>query len=532
MKPYFDNILLYCIIKEFKSLIGEKLKGIKKDEVNNLYLIFQNTCLFASTHPLFYRVLSAPEKKNRNLKNHHFENYVKSFRIIDVHQLGFDRIFYIHFLKKENDSEYYLLFELMGPSSNILLLDREKKIIHQHKKAGKNRIGELYSLSGLSIDEINGYSSEKVFQDVINSKKPYSVIEKNFRKLPLWLEELMRIANTQDLKESFSQIIKNPKPYIYYKNKKPLFISPHKISDKAKRRKSFSAAVSELYDFEIREVTIVNIRKKIERQIKSEEKTLKKLKEDLEKSKLSEVFKMKGELILFYLQDIKKGEKILKLTDPYNESNKIEIEVEPSKTPVRNAEIYFKKYRKAKRSRKVVERRIRNINMKIENYKKLHVGIDNLREDELKKLNETFKQQKFIKEKTKPEERKFRKFLTSGGKTVLVGRNKNENEELTFRVAKPKDLFFHIREAPGSHTILVNDGKLSKDDILDAAQIAAYYSKAKHSTIVPVSYTERRYVRKSKKLGPGKVLLTNEKTIFVEPENPKKKELILMQNKP
>lgn len=524
IKPYFDSILLYCLIKEFQTIKGEKLKSLKKDNENNIYLIFQRVTFLASTHPSFYRVLLLTKKEKKTLQKHHFEDYIKFSHVLDIRQLGLDRIFYIRFSKRGTDRQYYLLFELTGPSSNIFLLDNDTRVIVQHKKTKRKRRGEKYLFNGLSIEEMEDSATEKVFQNIIDAKSPISAIEQRFKKSPLWLQELMSIEDDREIQMSFSSIIKNAKPYVLYKDKLPICISPLKITDETRRKKSFSIAVSELYEYVIREEKDERIRREIVKKIKNKEKIFEKLIGDLDKAKSSEEFKKKAELILVNLRNIKKGEKTIKLKDPYIETKLLKIEMNPAKSPIKNAEQYFKKYRKAKRSRNIVEKRMKETSKEIRNLKKLKDEIDDLSGKELTKIESIFLPQERAKEKIKIEEKKFRTFLTSEGKTVLVGRSKYENERLTFGFAKPSDLFFHIREAPGSHIILVNDGKISKDDIFEAAKIAAYFSKAKHSTIVPVSYTERKHVRRSKRLGPGKVFLAMEKTIFVEPGLPTLKE--------
>ena len=523
IKPYFDSILLYCLIQEFQNLKGQKLKSLQKDRENNIYLSFGDCIFFASTHPSFYRVHLLPRKRIKDLRKHPFEDYIRFSNVIEIKQLGLDRIFYIHFSKSNSASHHYLLFELMGPSSNVYLLNSNKNIILQHKKTTRNKKGEKYSFIPVDIsysaEEQEEPSAKETLKYIMDAVSPITIIEKRFKKLPEWLKEIISKKDEQQIKKNFSSIIKNPKPYILYENVIPLYISPSRIKGKAEKKESFSTAVAELYDYFIEEERKKRIKRNITKEIKNREKILKRLQLDSERSESSEEFKKKAELILVNLKKIKKGIKKLHIEDPYNKSNFIEIEINPTKSPIKNAEEYFKKHRKAKKSKKIIEQRKRIILEETKNLKKYIEGLNELNSMELKELESQFLTKRTFKEKTICK-KKFRRLLTRRGKTVLIGRNRYENEELTFGTAKLSDLFFHIREAPGSHTILINDGKLAMDDIVDAARIAAHFSKAQHSTIVPVSYTERRFVRRSRKLGPGKVMLTKEKTIFVKPEIP------------
>ena len=121
-------------------------------------------------------------------------------------------------------------------------------------------------------------------------------------------------------------------------------------------------------------------------------------------------------------------------------------------------------------------------------------------------------------QKIKPE---FREFETSDGFKVLVGRNNRQNDLLTLKTANKNDLWFHTKEIPGSHTVIITEGReVSDTAILEAAQIAAYYSKAKDSSQVPVDYTLIRRVNKPQGAKPGKVIYTEQKTVFVTPKIP------------
>ncbi len=113
----------------------------------------------------------------------------------------------------------------------------------------------------------------------------------------------------------------------------------------------------------------------------------------------------------------------------------------------------------------------------------------------------------------------FRRFAAKSGHAILVGRSRTENAHLTFRVARPDDLWFHVKQSPGSHVIL-SCGKThpSLEDLLDAAELAVFYSQASHSSMVPVDYTRRKHVRKRPHSEPGQVLYREEKTLYITPD--------------
>lgn len=116
-----------------------------------------------------------------------------------------------------------------------------------------------------------------------------------------------------------------------------------------------------------------------------------------------------------------------------------------------------------------------------------------------------------------------RRFTSPNGYLVLIGRTNTENDLLTLKYAAPQDFFLHTRGTPGSHTILrvgPKKEKPPKEDLLFAARLAAYFSKARQARHVEVSYTERKHVTKPKGAKPGLVMITQEKTLYVEPALP------------
>jgi predicted ribosome quality control (RQC) complex YloA/Tae2 family protein len=127
------------------------------------------------------------------------------------------------------------------------------------------------------------------------------------------------------------------------------------------------------------------------------------------------------------------------------------------------------------------------------------------------------------KPKKKEEIHKPREYISSDGFTILVGKNNEENDYLTFQIAAPEDFWFHAQQVPGSHVVLKRKDKKnepSKMAIEQTAQIAAYYSRARTSKKVPVIYTLAKYVKKARGSKPGLVVVSKEKSILVEPKLP------------
>ena len=238
-----------------------------------------------------------------------------------------------------------------------------------------------------------------------------------------------------------------------------------------------------------------------------------------------ETLRIYGDLLQANLYRIEKGSPFVDLENFYDENmSVVRIKLDPSKSGSQNAQKYYKDYRKAKTAEQILTEQIDLAEKEL-------VYIDNVfdslsraeTERELAEIRAELVQTGYIKSaKNKGKEQKPLpplKFKTSDGFEVLVGRNNRQNDTLTLKTANNNDIWFHTKEIPGSHTILVTNGREPTDTaILEAAKIAAYHSKAKDSTQVPVDYTQIRNVSKPQGAKPGMVIFVKNRTVYVKPE--------------
>ncbi|MEE9552678.1 MAG: NFACT family protein [candidate division Zixibacteria bacterium] len=257
-------------------------------------------------------------------------------------------------------------------------------------------------------------------------------------------------------------------------------------------------------------------------------KKLAAIENDLVEAGKAEKYKTYGELILANLGAIEKGQKSVRLksmTAGSTESH--EIELDPSKSPSVNAAGYFKKYKKAASGLKKIEKRLEEAKKTLETLE----DIKNNDTDDVESLRERLRELKLIPSdrklstrKKQPRRKPYRRFKSSCGWDILVGKSNADNDELSLKIANKDDYWFHAWQAAGSHVVLRLPDKKAvpeKQTLLEAASLAAYYSKARGSLKVAVAYTQAKYVRKPKKLPPGKVIVEREKQLMVVPADPK-----------
>ena len=266
-----------------------------------------------------------------------------------------------------------------------------------------------------------------------------------------------------------------------------------------------------------------DLRETIGRRLARKRRALAKVEHEIDDSGRAEEFRHKAQLLLMRKDDVPRGRGRVKLLD-YDNATVVEVEIDPLLSPPRNAETYFNRARKAERRAERAPLRRDELLHMIEGLESTLSEIDEAPPSRLSELEEDFPQPDRRRGRAGDNERaRFRTYVVSGGWKVLVGKSNRDNDILTHKIARPSDLWFHVRQSPGSHVVLRRAGRKDQpahEAIMEAAAIAAVHSKARGSAGVPVSYTERRYVRKPRGAKPGLAVVTNEKVIYVDPGLP------------
>src|SRR5699024_1425429 len=351
------------------------------------------------------------------------------------------------------------------------------------------------------IDEISSNDISKVYKEFHNLFKfinnniynPSMIIDESIDKvLDFSCINLSQFSNLSIINDdSISKILEN-----YYATKDIKDRIHQRSSD---LRKSISIKLDRLYN------------------------KLNKQEKELIESENAEIYKIKGELITSYIYMIEKGMESVEVANFYDpEYKNITISLNPNFTPSENAQKYFKKYNKMKTAKKEITSQIEitkeeinyleNIILSIENCENLAELMD-IRE-ELSKVGYLRAKNNIKKETkltTKPHE-----FISSNGFKILVGKNNKQNDNLTLKIASNEDIWMHTKNIPGSHVIIKTEGKEVPDEtIFEGAMLAAFFSKSKMSSQVPVDYTKKKNVKKPNGSKPGMVIYETNSTIYV-----------------
>lgn len=542
-----NKILKDGIIQDaFTQQKGELLINIKKD--------LQYNTLSVSINPqlnfMFVREQIPRAKKNSVTV---FKE-IKNDEIKRISSHLFERI-----IKIDLKSGLQLLFHLFGTaSSNVFLIDQNKIIINTFKNT-KEYVNKEYSKAykEIEVDYDHLIADFNTFKEIFlkdKDKTTYNALKSTFTFLgsTITREVLHRAGvedkvhidkiSIEDCKGIFQELINifaemsKPTPTIYYSGEIPRVFSVLKLQHlSGSRVENYDSVNEAIKTFIIKSFKICDIDKekkdliiRIKNELDKLIRTKKTIEVEVLDSKQAEEYEKIAKIIMANLQHLTKGTREIDIEDIFDDNKMIHITLDPKMTPVQNAENYFNKARKARAVAANAIERLEKINKDISLLEKILLHLDGCqtREQlvEFKDENEIdLIRLGIISRGEKEESLPFKIFKVAGGYEVWVGKSAEKNDLLTMKYAKPNDLWFHARGVSGSHVVLrVTNNKVKppKEAILQAASIAAYYSKMRNATNVPVSYCERKYLRKPKNSKPGSIILDREKVVFVDPVIP------------
>lgn len=488
-----------------------------------------------------------------------FEEHLVGCTITDVSQIDLDRVIMLT-ARGEADQIYRLYFELIPPFPNLFLTDGNDTLLEPLFKAGtRTRQRTLarrkpyvaptvatkihpVDLTPEDIDALGWQEDEEVLSKTILGISPFfsreivrrgkeggSVFKALNRMLSTYRRgQVMACVFTVD-----SSITKNP-PSIGLAWYHP---SPGLAEDIVPVG-SLNLAAQQVLGRYLRVTEHDRVKAAILRTLSKDiqrlTKAIRQTKGAAGEQQAAARFRRFADILMANLSRIRKGAAEVGLPDLYSaDQREIAITLEPRLTPHGNAEAYFKRAKKSERRARLVEQRLKATRARLEVAEALLAEAERPDTD-LERLRElagiVSRTAAGGKEKEGPADEKAlrlgikpRRYTVGDSWTVLVGRSAKENDVLTHRYAAPSDLWFHARHAQGSHVVLRKDRKktqVPRDAILEAAAIAAYYSKARTSKHVPVSYTEKRYIKRVRKGPPGLCVMLREKVVFVDPALP------------
>ncbi|MGT2887175.1 NFACT RNA binding domain-containing protein [Streptococcus didelphis] len=541
----FDGCFLHYLTQELEeNILYGRIQKVNQPYQRELVLTIRNNRknikLLLSAHPVFGRIqLTETDFQNPQFPNTFtmiMRKYLQGAVIEHIKQIENDRILEITVSNKNeigDNIKATLIIEIMGKHSNIILVDRnENKIIESIKHVGFSQNSYRTILPG----------SAYIAPPQKQARNPFAIAdEKLFEILhtqdlsPKNLQHVFQGLGTDTAQELSRQLVQDK-----FKQFRSFF---QRELEPAVTDKSFSAvafsdsgiafdSLSQLLDYyyhEKAEKDRINqqasdLIHRVQNELEKNIKKLAKQETELRDTEKAEIFRQKGELLTTYLSQIPNNEELVRL-DNYYTGEKIDISLDIALSPNQNAQRYFKKYHKLKEAVKHLKGLIEETNHSITYLESVEYNLSQASREDIEDIREELVEAGLIKHRSKDKRHKRKKpekYLASDGKTIImVGHNNLQNEELSFKMAKKGELWFHAKDIPGSHVVIKDNLDPSDEVKTDAAELAAFYSKGRLSNLLPVDMIEAKKLHKPSGAKPGFVTYTGQKTLRVTPDKEK-----------
>ena len=532
LKIPFDSVVLSAVLSEVQAFVGGFVQGIRQPDEDTVCLgLYKRSdeesaggeaMLLLCVNPTFARAHFITKRPPNQAEPPVFcatlRARIEGAQLKRARQIANDRVLELWFESSKGD--HRLICEIMGKHSNLILTDEDRRIVAALKWVGPDKSSRPIKPNGkytwppvLDLETIGKVSATKPRdwkQLVEGAAAPASPF---FRKL-LEAESVIPESWEANLAVGIGAY---PLPII-------------KLGFEALSRSSISVALEQHYSTAVLASRIEAQRSvllgQLDRVLLAREVALSDLKQTQQSGLSAGKWQRFGELTLAYGSSAPAGSSLLNAWD--YDGSEVSIKLDPELDFKENANRYFDKAKKAKgRSGLVADQiaRLEGDRLSVEAFREKVLGSARL--DELLDLQEEAKQRRWLsvqkqfasKEDRPYEGHRIRELLGPGGVRVLFGENAESNDYLTLRVAKPNDMWLHVRGSTSAHVVILTGNKpekINKEHLEFAAKVAVQHSTSKHAGYVPVDYTLRKYVRRPRGAAKGAAIYTHEKTLHIE----------------
>lgn len=574
-----DGLVFTALCRELsRELVNARVQGVQQagphELLVQLRLPGRSRALLISAHPQASRLHLTGVEPPRSPSPSPFCLFLRRHlipgRLLGVEQPPFERVARLVIEGQGDDGERALrelVVEATGRHSNVILVDRESGLVLDALKripAEANRLREIFPgkpyLPPPSQEKLDpGQADFEAFDRALRhspADAPLSRIlcERWMGIGPFASKELLARAGlppgarreeldegaVQRLWESFRELFaalargEIAPSAVVRESERALWIFPI-LSEQGSRLDFPSVSALLDWDWEIssnaaRKAALESrLRSALRQHLERLERKIARQEAEVESGRRAEELKAAADLLtanLYRLRDLPAGTEKVRLAG-FSGEGEVEIELDPALTPAQNAQEYYRRFQKAK---KTVEKASQQLQASIAEREYLESVLTSLAlctdQSALEEVEQELLAGGYLREeKGKGPAPKGREpaapmaWSSSDGFPIFAGRNNRQNEHLTLRVAHDHDLWFHAKDIPGAHVLVRTGGRpVPERTLYEAAQIAALHSKARSSANVPVDYTQRRHVRKPKGSRPGMVIYERQKTLYVTPD--------------
>ena len=544
-----DSFILKKIVEEFQRLKESSLRQVYQFDRSTIYLYFQDQVVRVCLDPVFAHICTTQKE---DFSDHHPSNFVmlmrarlRNARLKRIEQIGFDRIVFFEFDKIDEVGDrhlYRLYIEFLATHCNALLVENNLVVDSFRYFSTSSRIVQKDHPYELPEQRIDPFEISYDFFNLLDEKQIISQFISRtiagFSKL--LVTELLTRAKLDDkvicnlnpfernsLKHAFFSIINDFQKnciYVYDENGRFVLsaVPLTHLTQNALVFESASKAVDYvhgiMYKHQLFKQMQTNLIKIVKEYVRKESKTLDAIEDELSECGRSDRFLKYGEL-LKYVPDQNQTGNVVDIFD-YTTGKVFSVPLVKGKNVKQSSQYYFGLYKKLKEKWQVLQTRVTQSRQLLAYLEQLLHTIESADDLEtLEEIKQEMAQQGMLKRGRQQiqKESDFKK-VEYQGFLIMIGKNNRQNEKLV-RQVNDRDLWLHVHEMPGAHVVIKTEGRVVPQKVLEyAAALAAYHSKARFSSKVPVDYTFIKNVHKPKGSPPGFVVYTNYETLFVNPQ--------------
>lgn len=540
----FDGLFTHQMIKEISFLETARINKITQPDQFTVILTIRanrkNQKLMLSIHPNFARMQITNNQLDNPFEPPMFlrvlRKHIEGGIVERIEQIGNDRI--VHFTINNTDEigdriKRHLYLEIMGKHSNIILTDDSNKILDSFKHLTPNTNSARTLMPGFNYEfpptdkKTNPFTVDTISDKLDNTLAIHKAVLRLLEGFsPLAVKEMLSMDNDIDIAfNRFMQTLQTNASTFSIDGKEDFYFRPVAHGIYTESYSSLSEMLDIYYkDRAVRE-RVRNQTNDLSRHLNSllqkNEKKLAKLVDELEQTKQMDEMNLYGELITSNMYQLKQGMDEFITKNYYNEET-VTIPLNPRKSPAENAQYYYKQYNRLKTRKAHATEQIKATQDEIAYIETIQMQLDHISVDDIDDIRTELAEQNLIKKKHKTKQSKKQQssidyYLSRDGQEIVVGRNNLQNEYITHKLGRNNYLWFHTKDIPGSHVVIL-DSNPTDGTVEDAAMLAGYFSRAQGSSKIPVDYTEIKHVHKPSGAKPGFVTYTDQRTVMVTPE--------------
>ncbi|MFC6289280.1 NFACT RNA binding domain-containing protein [Levilactobacillus angrenensis] len=558
----FDGSFTHAMVHELShTLTTGRVSKINQPYANEIVLTIRanshNYPILLSANPTYARIqvtqipyVNPPVPTNFTMI---LRKYLQGAILKEVSQVANDRVVHLHFTSRNelgDQQELLLIIEIMARHSNVILVDSASmKILDAIKHVGSDQNRYRLLLPGAQYiqppkqdlnDPFAGARPDldQTIREFPNQEVLAHTLQQQYQGLGKDTAAALaaKLHEPGDHTAQFTAFFAGfdqPQPTLEIspKNKTSFTAFPYPTAGTQQSSDTLSELLDTYYQDKaerdrVQQQGSVLIRV-VRNELKKNRTKLKKLEKTLAATENADEYRIKGEILTTYLNQVQRGQTEVSLPNFYDDNQPLKIKLSNQLSPNQNAQKYFKRYQKAKNAVTYVNEQLKITQADVDYFTNIMAQIELAAPKDLVDIRLELQQGGYLRDhdhqkKSKKQRRqkvsKPDRFTASDGTKISVGKNNLQNDQLSLHTAKRTDIWLHVKDMPGSHVIIHADHP-SEATIMEAANLAAYFSKGRESSNVPVDYLPVKRLHKPNGAKPGYVIFTGQRTVYVTPQS-------------